>query len=69
MSSFANLDSIYFVQGDAENDVGMLEGSAVGVAVGNAGSAAKDASDIVLPLTASEGGVGLALKEILGVEY
>ncbi len=47
----------------------MLEVSAIGVAVGNAGDAAKEASDIVLPLSCSEGGVGLALKEILGVEY
>eukprot|EP00536_Pseudo-nitzschia_multiseries_P012940 jgi/Psemu1/210118/e_gw1.523.22.1 len=53
--------------GDAENDVGMLEMSAIGVAVGNAGSDAKDAADIVLPITSSEGGVGLALNEVLGI--
>ena len=46
----------------------MLEGSAIGVAVGNACPAAKSASDIVLPLDSSEGGVGMALKDILGVE-
>ena len=45
----------------------MLEISAIGVAVGNACSAAKDVSDIVLPITCSEGGVGLALDEILEV--
>jgi len=53
--------------GDAENDLEMLEISAIGVAVGNACSAAKDVSDIVLPITCSEGGVGLALDEILEV--
>ena len=45
----------------------MLEVAAIGVAVGNAGSAAKDASDIIVPLTANEGGMGMALKDILGV--
>lgn len=53
--------------GDAENDVEMLEMAAVGVAVGNAGDAAKEASDILVPLTASEGGMGMALKDILEV--
>jgi len=53
--------------GDAENDIGMLEMSAIGVAVGNAGSDAKDVADIVLPITSSEGGVGLALNDILGI--
>ena len=41
--------------------------AAMGVAVGNAGDAAKDASDVVVPLTASEGGMGMALKDVLGV--
>jgi len=45
----------------------MLEMSAIGVAVGNAGSDAKDVADIVLPITSSEGGVGLALNDILGI--
>lgn len=54
--------------GDAENDVEMLEVSAIGVAVGNSCDAAKNASDIVLPLKCSEGGVGMALKDILGVQ-
>mmetsp|Transcript_9236 Transcript_9236/g.20033 ORF Transcript_9236/g.20033 Transcript_9236/m.20033 type:complete len:482 (+) Transcript_9236:142-1587(+) len=53
--------------GDAENDVGMLEISAIGVAVGNAGIDAKDAADIILPITSDDGGVGLALNDILGV--
>lgn len=54
--------------GDAENDVEMLEVSALGVAVGNSCNAARNASDIVLPLNCSEGGVGLALEEILGLQ-
>lgn len=58
---------LFLLQGDAENDVGMLEISAIGVAVGNAGSDAKDAADIILPITSDDGGVGLALNDILGV--
>ena len=62
----AKFDSVFF-QGDAENDVEMLEISAIGVAVGNAGSVAKNAADIILPLTSNEGGVGMALEDILRV--
>lgn len=46
----------------------MLEVSAIGVAVGNSCDAAKNAADIVLPVTCSEGGVGMALNDILGVQ-
>lgn len=55
------------MKGDAENDVGMLEDAAIGVAVNNADEICKNAVDIVLPLTSKEGGVGLALEVILGV--
>lgn len=47
--------------------MGMLEMSAIGVAVANAGNEAKNAADIVLPLTSTEGGVGMALDEILEI--
>jgi Cof subfamily protein (haloacid dehalogenase superfamily) len=53
--------------GDAENDVGMLDMAAVGVAVGNANNMAKEAADVVLPLSSTDGGVGLALEVIGGV--
>ena len=55
------------MKGDAENDVGMLEDAAIGVAVNNADEICKNAVDVVLPLTSKEGGVGLALEVILGV--
>ena len=66
LKTIAELVFVHF-QGDAENDVEMLEMSAIGVAVGNASSVTKNAADIVLPLTSSEGGVGMALEDILGV--
>jgi Cof subfamily protein (haloacid dehalogenase superfamily) len=50
--------------GDAENDVGMLEMAAIGVAVGNANDMAKKAADVILPLTSTDGGVGLAIEVI-----
>jgi Cof subfamily protein (haloacid dehalogenase superfamily) len=53
--------------GDAENDVGMLEMAAIGVAVGNAGHLAKQAADIVLEETNDEGGAGLAMEVLGGV--
>jgi Cof subfamily protein (haloacid dehalogenase superfamily) len=53
--------------GDAENDVGMLEMSAIGVAVGNGGDLAKQAADIVLDETNDEGGAGLAMEVLGGV--
>lgn len=48
--------------GDAENDAGMLELAAVGVAVGNASRPAKDASDFILDYTNDEGGAGFAME-------
>jgi Cof subfamily protein (haloacid dehalogenase superfamily) len=53
--------------GDAENDVGMLEMSAIGVAVGNGGKLAKQAADIILDETNDEGGAGLAMEVLGGV--
>jgi hydroxymethylpyrimidine pyrophosphatase-like HAD family hydrolase len=53
--------------GDAENDVEMLEMSAVGVCVGNGSKLAKDAADIVLDETSDEGGAGLAIEALAGV--
>jgi Cof subfamily protein (haloacid dehalogenase superfamily) len=53
--------------GDAENDVGMLEMSAIGVAVGNGSDLAKQAADIVLKETNDEGGAGLAMEVLGGV--
>ena len=53
--------------GDAENDVGMLEMAAIGVAVGNGGDLAKQAADIVLDETNDEGGAGLAMEVLGGV--
>jgi len=66
---FLNIDpsSQLLAMGDAENDVGMLEDAAIGVAVNNADEICKNAVDVVLPLTSKEGGVGLALEVILGV--
>jgi Cof subfamily protein (haloacid dehalogenase superfamily) len=51
--------------GDAENDVGMLEMAAIGCAVENANNLAKDAADLTVPLSSTDGGAGLAF-EILG---
>lgn len=48
--------------GDAENDVGMLQMAAIGVAVGNGCSLAKEAADIVLEETSDEGGAGIAME-------
>jgi len=66
---FLNIDpgSQLLAMGDAENDVGMLEDAAIGVAVKNADEMCKNAADVVLPLTSKEGGVGLALEVILRV--
>jgi len=55
------------MKGDAENDLEMLQGAAIGVAVNNAVEMCKDAADVVVPLTAKEGGAGLALEVILGI--
>ncbi len=48
--------------GDAENDAGMLEMAAVGVAVGNATPPAKKASDYIVEFTNDEGGAGFAME-------
>jgi Cof subfamily protein (haloacid dehalogenase superfamily) len=53
--------------GDAENDVEMLEMAAIGCAVENANQLAKNAADVVLPLSSTNGGAGLALELIGGV--
>ncbi|OEU06197.1 haloacid dehalogenase-like hydrolase [Fragilariopsis cylindrus CCMP1102] len=53
--------------GDAENDLEMLQDAAIGVAVNNAVEMCKDAADVVMPLTSTEGGAGLALEVILGI--
>ena len=51
--------------GDAENDVGMLEMSAISVSVGNGTDLAKNAADIILEETSKDGGAGIAI-EVLG---
>lgn len=48
--------------GDQENDVGMLEMAAFGVAVGNGVDAAKAAADFVMKETNDEGGAGVAIE-------
>ncbi|KAL7468984.1 hypothetical protein ACHAXS_009213 [Conticribra weissflogii] len=48
--------------GDAENDVGMLELAAIGVAVGNACQMARGAADFVMKEESAEGGAGLAME-------
>ena len=48
--------------GDNENDKEMLKMAAIGVAVGNATPLAKDAADIVLAETSSNGAAGLAME-------
>lgn len=55
------------MKGDAENDLEMLQDAAIGVAVNNAVEMCKDAADVVMPLTSTEGGAGLALEVILGI--
>jgi Cof subfamily protein (haloacid dehalogenase superfamily) len=53
--------------GDAENDVDMLKMAAIGCAVENANDLAKNAADVVLPLSSTSGGAGLAMEVIGGV--
>jgi len=48
--------------GDAENDKGMLEMAAIGVAVGNGCPVAKAAADIVLEQHSCDGAAGLAMQ-------
>lgn len=47
--------------GDAENDVGMLEMAAIGVAVGNASCPARKAADYIMKETNNEGAAGIAM--------
>ena len=49
--------------GDGENDVEMLQLCGLGVAVGNAGEAAKAAADVVLERSNDEDGVAHAIEE------
>ncbi|CAB9514069.1 Endoribonuclease YBEY, chloroplastic [Seminavis robusta] len=49
--------------GDAENDIGMLEMAAIGVAVGNACGMAREAADYVMDETNDEGGAGAAMEK------
>lgn len=48
--------------GDAENDAGMLEDAAIGVAMGNASCPARDAADFIMRENHEEGGAGLAME-------
>ena len=48
--------------GDAENDVGMLEMAAIGVAVGNACPHAQEAADFWMEETNDDGGAGSAME-------
>jgi hydroxymethylpyrimidine pyrophosphatase-like HAD family hydrolase len=45
----------------SQNDVGMLQMAAIGVAVGNACPQARDASDFIMKERNDEGGAGLAM--------
>ena len=51
-----------FAIGDAENDADLLRMAAVGVCVGNGSDLAKQAADLVLAETNSEGGAGVAIE-------
>jgi Cof subfamily protein (haloacid dehalogenase superfamily) len=48
--------------GDAENDLGLLQQSAVGIAVGNAKQNVKDAAHVVIRATNDEGAAGTAIE-------
>eukprot|EP00579_Thalassiosira_antarctica_P026273 CAMPEP_0202007956 /NCGR_PEP_ID=MMETSP0905-20130828/12296_1 /ASSEMBLY_ACC=CAM_ASM_000554 /TAXON_ID=420261 /ORGANISM="Thalassiosira antarctica, Strain CCMP982" /LENGTH=478 /DNA_ID=CAMNT_0048565999 /DNA_START=16 /DNA_END=1452 /DNA_ORIENTATION=- len=48
--------------GDAENDAGMLESAAIGIAVGNACPRAMDAADFIMRERHDEGAAGLAMN-------
>ena len=49
--------------GDAENDVGMLQLAAIGVAVNNACDLAKGAADVVMEESNDDGGAGAAMEQ------
>jgi hydroxymethylpyrimidine pyrophosphatase-like HAD family hydrolase len=51
--------------GDGENDVERLQLASIGVAVGNAGPLAQEASDFVVTEKNDEGGAGAAM-DVLG---
>ena len=50
--------------GDAENDLVMLEKAGIGVAMGNAMEAAKEAADVVTK-TNDENGIGVVIDSLL----
>ena len=52
--------------GDALNDVTMIQAAGIGVAVGNASQAAKDAADIVAPPQSEDGAAQVIERIILG---
>jgi Cof subfamily protein (haloacid dehalogenase superfamily) len=49
--------------GDAENDVGMLQLAAIGVAVNNACELAKESADVVVEESNDNGGAGAAMEQ------
>mmetsp|Transcript_30299 Transcript_30299/g.87372 ORF Transcript_30299/g.87372 Transcript_30299/m.87372 type:complete len:442 (-) Transcript_30299:67-1392(-) len=53
--------------GDAENDAEMLQMASIGVVMGNGTPPAREAGDIVLEETSDEGGAGLAIEAIVGL--
>jgi hydroxymethylpyrimidine pyrophosphatase-like HAD family hydrolase len=55
--------SVCMALGDGENDVQMLSMVGLGVAVGNAGPAAREAADVVLEATNDEDAVAHAIAE------
>jgi len=57
-----NVSDELLALGDAENDAGMLEDAAIGVAVGNACPMAMDAADFIMRECHEEGGAGLAME-------
>jgi Cof subfamily protein (haloacid dehalogenase superfamily) len=54
--------------GDAENDVEMLEMAAIGVVMGNGSPPAREAGDVILEETSDQGGAGLAMEVLGGLE-
>ncbi len=58
-----NAETELLALGDAENDSGMLELAAIGVAVGNACPVARSASDFIMTERNDEGGAGLAMEQ------
>lgn len=54
--------------GDGENDMSMIEFAGVGAAMLNGDESLKKAADIVTEQSASDGGVGLTLAKLFGIE-